>query len=105
MISAGSLVRAQSGPYSLANSGPETTSYLSKNTHHFQCLVSRGARKGRDVEPDNSNQTISAFRNEGPANAGVREGSLTSAYRVENTTLVRNGVDMLRFRYGAESEV
>jgi hypothetical protein len=30
---------------------------------------------------------------------------LTSAYRVENTTLVRNGVDMLRFRYGAESEV
>jgi len=30
---------------------------------------------------------------------------LTSAYRVENTTLVMNGDDMLRSRYGAESEV
>jgi hypothetical protein len=35
----------------------------------------------------------------------LMEGSLTSAYRVENTTLVRSGDDMLRFRYGAESEV
>ena len=60
----------------------------------------------RALEPENSSQTISAFRNEGPAKAGEKEGSLTSAYRVENTTLVsRNGDDMLRFRYGAESEV
>ena len=36
---------------------------------------------------------------------GAKEGSLTSAYRVENTTLVKNGDDMLCSRYGAESEV
>ena len=30
---------------------------------------------------------------------------MTSAYRVENTTLVINGDDMFRLRYGAESEV
>jgi hypothetical protein len=67
--------------------------------------VHNGESRG-DLEPENSSQTISAFRNEGPAKAGAKEGSLTSAYRVENTTLVsRNGDDMLRFRYGAESEV
>jgi hypothetical protein len=38
-------------------------------THHFQCLVNHSAFMGRDVEPENSNQTISAFRNEGTANA------------------------------------
>jgi hypothetical protein len=68
-------------------------------------LVSHSASKDRDVEPDNSSQTISASSNGGPANAGAKEGSLTSAYRVENTTLVMNGNDMFRSRYGAESEV
>ena len=64
-----------------------------------------GGESRYDIEPDNSNQTISASSNGGPANAGAKEGSLTSAYRVENTTLVMNGDDMLRSRYGAESEV
>ena len=63
------------------------------------------SESGCDLEPENSSQTISAFRNEGPAKVGAKEGSLTSAYRVENTTLVMNGDDMLRSRYGAESEV
>ena len=58
-----------------------------------------------DIEPENSSQTISASSDGGPANAGAKEGSLTSAYRVENTTLVMDGDDMLRSRYGAESEV
>jgi hypothetical protein len=68
-------------------------------------LAVHGGGSRYDIEPDNSSQTISAFSDEGSANAGAKEGSLTSAYRVENTTLVRNGDDMLRSKYGAESEV
>ena len=68
-------------------------------------MVVHGGRGRFDIEPENSSQTFSASSSGGPANAGAKEGSLTSAYRVENTTLVINGDDMFRLRYGAESEV